>query len=101
MTPGSKRIKEKKEKLTFSWLSQDGRVDVEPLGMDDIYIADVEIGEPPQLLKIAIDTGSSDLYVPPLFPLPFLLLPPLLPLFQTASLPIMTTKQEPLMKTKD
>jgi hypothetical protein len=39
----------------------EGRVDVEPLGTDDIYIADVEVGSPPQTLKLALDTGSSDL----------------------------------------
>ena len=31
--------------------------------MDDIYIADVKVGNPPQTLKMALDTGSSDLYV--------------------------------------
>lgn len=39
----------------------DGRVDVHPMGSDDIYIADVQIGEPPQTVKLALDTGSADL----------------------------------------
>ncbi|KAJ3524742.1 hypothetical protein NM208_g11938 [Fusarium decemcellulare] len=47
----------------FSLLDDDGRVDVKPLGSDDIYIADVQVGTPPQTLKIAIDTGSADLWV--------------------------------------
>lgn len=38
-------------------------MDVQPLGSDDIYIADVQIGNPPQTLKIAIDTGSADMWV--------------------------------------
>lgn len=38
-----------------------GRVEVEPLGSDEIYIADVQVGNPPQTLKLALDTGSSDL----------------------------------------
>lgn len=38
-----------------------GRINVEPIGRDDIFIADIEIGNPPQVLKVALDTGSSDL----------------------------------------
>lgn len=38
-----------------------GRVDVVPMGSDDIYLADVQIGNPPQTVKLALDTGSSDL----------------------------------------
>lgn len=38
-----------------------GQVDVEPIGSDDIYVADVQVGSPPQTLKLALDTGSSDL----------------------------------------
>lgn len=38
-------------------------MDVEPLGSDDLYIADVYIGNPPQSLKIALDTASSDLWM--------------------------------------
>ncbi|KPA44729.1 endothiapepsin [Fusarium langsethiae] len=45
----------------FSLLDDDGRVDVKPLGSDEIYIADIKVGTPPQTLKIAIDTGSADL----------------------------------------
>jgi hypothetical protein len=41
--------------------SADGRVDVKPLGADEIYIADVKVGTPPQTLKMALDTGSADL----------------------------------------
>ncbi|KAF5017406.1 hypothetical protein F66182_10666 [Fusarium sp. NRRL 66182] len=47
----------------FSLLDDDGRVDVKPLGNDEIYIADVKVGTPPQTLKIAVDTGSADLWV--------------------------------------
>ncbi|KPM38443.1 hypothetical protein AK830_g8144 [Neonectria ditissima] len=47
----------------FSLLDDDGEVDVQPLGSDDIYIADIEVGNPPQTLKIAIDTGSADMWV--------------------------------------
>jgi hypothetical protein len=39
----------------------EGRVNVHPLGNDSIYIADVPVGTPPQILKIAMDTGSADL----------------------------------------
>ncbi|RGP72687.1 hypothetical protein FLONG3_6695 [Fusarium longipes] len=46
---------------TFSLLDDDGRVDVTPLGSDEIYIADIKVGTPPQTLKMAIDTGSADL----------------------------------------
>ncbi|KAH8694689.1 aspartic peptidase domain-containing protein [Ilyonectria robusta] len=49
----------------FSLLDDDGLVDVQPLGSDDIYIADVQIGNPPQTLKIAIDTGSADMWYKP------------------------------------
>ncbi|KAK7413201.1 hypothetical protein QQX98_007925 [Neonectria punicea] len=48
---------------TFSLLDDNGLVDVQPLGSDDIYIADVQVGNPPQTLKIAIDTGSADMWV--------------------------------------
>ncbi|VUC22787.1 unnamed protein product [Clonostachys rosea] len=47
----------------FSLLDSNGRVDVEPLGSDDIFIANIEIGNPPQAVKIALDTGSSDLWL--------------------------------------
>ncbi|KAL6885106.1 aspartic peptidase domain-containing protein [Trichoderma longibrachiatum] len=40
-----------------------GRVDVVPMGSDDIYLADVQIGNPPQTVKLALDTGSSDLWL--------------------------------------
>ncbi|EEU42284.1 uncharacterized protein NECHADRAFT_40348 [Fusarium vanettenii 77-13-4] len=46
----------------FSLLDDDGQVNVEPMENDAIYIADVKIGNPPQTVKIAIDTGSADLY---------------------------------------
>lgn len=39
----------------------DGLVEVQPLGSDKIYIANIQIGNPPQTLKLALDTGSSDL----------------------------------------
>ncbi|KAM0428646.1 hypothetical protein ACHAPT_007010 [Fusarium lateritium] len=48
----------------FSLLDDDdGQVDVEPLENDAIYIADIKIGNPPQTVKIAIDTGSADFWV--------------------------------------
>ncbi|SPJ86844.1 related to aspartic proteinase precursor [Fusarium torulosum] len=47
----------------FSLLDEEGRVNVHPLGNDSIYIADVQVGTPPQILKIAMDTGSADLWV--------------------------------------
>ncbi|KAH7263515.1 aspartic peptidase domain-containing protein [Fusarium tricinctum] len=47
----------------FSLLDEEGRVNVHPLGNDSIYIADVPVGTPPQILKIAMDTGSADLWV--------------------------------------
>ncbi|KAJ4142583.1 hypothetical protein NW754_010025 [Fusarium falciforme] len=47
----------------FSLLEDDGQVNVEPLENDAIYIADVKIGNPPQTVKIAIDTGSADFWV--------------------------------------
>lgn len=39
----------------------DGVVEVHPGPMDIIYTADVQIGEPPQIVKLAMDTGSADL----------------------------------------
>lgn len=42
-------------------LSLDGVVEVHPGPMDIIYTANVEIGEPPQIVKLAMDTGSADL----------------------------------------
>lgn len=39
----------------------DGRVDVKPLPNDNMFIADIKVGTPPQTLKVAIDTGSADL----------------------------------------
>ncbi|KAI5456415.1 aspartic peptidase domain-containing protein [Mariannaea sp. PMI_226] len=48
---------------TFSLIDENGLVDVKPLGSDDIYIADIQVGSPPQTLKMAIDTGSADMWV--------------------------------------
>ncbi|KAF5676307.1 hypothetical protein FHETE_2187 [Fusarium heterosporum] len=47
----------------FSLVDEEGRVNVHPLGNDSIYIADIQVGTPPQILKIAMDTGSADLWV--------------------------------------
>ncbi|ETS01481.1 acid protease [Trichoderma reesei RUT C-30] len=47
----------------FSLSDSPGRVDVVPMGSDDIYLADVQIGNPPQTVKLALDTGSSDLWL--------------------------------------
>ncbi|KAF4986623.1 hypothetical protein FGRMN_10759 [Fusarium graminum] len=47
----------------FSLLDDEGGVNVHPLGNDSIYIADIQVGTPPQILKIAMDTGSADLWV--------------------------------------
>lgn len=33
------------------------------MGNDDLYLADIQIGNPPQTVKMALDTGSSDVYV--------------------------------------
>ncbi|KAK5997261.1 Endothiapepsin [Cladobotryum mycophilum] len=52
-----------KDSSMFSLLENEGRVDVDPLGSDDIYIANIEIGTPPQRLRIALDTGSADLWI--------------------------------------
>ncbi|KFA60897.1 hypothetical protein S40285_04850 [Stachybotrys chlorohalonatus IBT 40285] len=38
-------------------------VDISPVRNDNIYVIDVDVGTPPQKLKLAIDTGSSDLWV--------------------------------------
>ncbi|KAH7146401.1 aspartic peptidase domain-containing protein [Dactylonectria macrodidyma] len=48
---------------TFSLLDDNGIVDVQPLGSDDIFVADIQVGNPPQTLKIAINTGSADMWV--------------------------------------
>ncbi|KAM0245354.1 hypothetical protein ACHAP5_005436 [Fusarium lateritium] len=48
---------------TFSLLDEEGRVNVHPLGNDSIYIANVPVGTPPQVLKVAMDTGSADFWV--------------------------------------
>ncbi|KAM0301002.1 hypothetical protein HYE67_004713 [Fusarium culmorum] len=47
----------------FSLLDDDGRVDVKPLPNDNMFIADIKVGTPPQTLKVAIDTGSADFWV--------------------------------------
>ncbi|KAM0345381.1 hypothetical protein ACHAPU_006543 [Fusarium lateritium] len=47
----------------FSLLDEEGLVNVHPLGNDSIYIADIQVGTPPQVLKIAMDTGSADFWV--------------------------------------
>ncbi|KAF4126386.1 hypothetical protein GMORB2_0122 [Geosmithia morbida] len=39
-----------------------GRVVANPLGRDDVYIANLAVGNPPQLIKLAVDTSSSDLW---------------------------------------
>ncbi len=39
----------------------DGRVDVDPLKYDDIYVAKVYMGNPAQLVRLGVDTASSDL----------------------------------------
>lgn len=38
----------------------DRTVDVEPIGNDDLYLAEVQVGNPPQTVRMALDTGSSD-----------------------------------------
>ncbi|KAM0469972.1 hypothetical protein ACHAPX_010227 [Trichoderma viride] len=48
---------------SFALIDGVGQVDVEPIGSDDIYVADVQVGSPPQTLKLALDTGSSDLWI--------------------------------------
>ncbi|KAJ4154996.1 hypothetical protein LMH87_000263 [Akanthomyces muscarius] len=47
----------------FSLADDDGLVDVHPMGNDDLYLADIQIGNPPQTVKMALDTGSSDVWV--------------------------------------
>ncbi|KAF4342001.1 aspartic ase precursor [Fusarium beomiforme] len=47
----------------LSLLDDNGHVDVKPLGADEIYIANIKVGTPPQSLKMALDTGSADLWV--------------------------------------
>ncbi|EGX88486.1 endothiapepsin precursor [Cordyceps militaris CM01] len=47
----------------FSLADDDGLVDVHPMGNDDLYLADIQIGNPPQTVKLALDTGSSDVWV--------------------------------------
>ncbi|KAM3463317.1 hypothetical protein MY5147_002602 [Beauveria neobassiana] len=47
----------------FSLAEDDGLVDVHPMGNDDLYLADIQIGNPPQTVKMALDTGSSDVWV--------------------------------------
>ncbi|PHH70495.1 hypothetical protein CDD80_5960 [Ophiocordyceps camponoti-rufipedis] len=54
------------EEQGFSLAQSDGvesMVEVKPLVHDQIYVADVEIGTPPQKVKMALDTGSSDVWV--------------------------------------
>ena len=38
----------------------DGLVEIHPVGTDEIFVADITFGNPPQLLKMAFDTGSAD-----------------------------------------
>lgn len=44
-------------------ISIDGLINIKPIGNDDLYLADIKIGNPPQIVKMALDTGSSDVYV--------------------------------------
>ncbi|PFH58589.1 hypothetical protein XA68_13467 [Ophiocordyceps unilateralis] len=47
----------------FSFAQGESRVQVMPLIHDQIYVADVDIGNPSQRVKMALDTGSSDVWV--------------------------------------
>ncbi|PNY24154.1 Aspartic protease pep1 [Tolypocladium capitatum] len=47
----------------FSLAPGESQVDVQPMSRDEVYVAEIEIGTPPQKLKVALDTGSSDVYV--------------------------------------
>ncbi|POR31726.1 Aspartic protease pep1 [Tolypocladium paradoxum] len=47
----------------FSLAQGEGQVDVQPMSHDEVYVAEVEIGTPPQRVKMALDTGSSDVWV--------------------------------------
>ncbi|KJZ80211.1 hypothetical protein HIM_00061 [Hirsutella minnesotensis 3608] len=47
----------------FSLAQGGSLIEVQPLPHDEIYVADIEIGNPPQRIKMALDTGSSDVWV--------------------------------------
>ncbi|RDA91678.1 putative aspartyl protease [Ophiocordyceps camponoti-saundersi (nom. inval.)] len=46
----------------FSSTENKSQVPVTPVAHDMIYVAKVHIGNPPQLVKMALDTGSSDVW---------------------------------------
>ncbi|PHH86278.1 hypothetical protein CDD83_10480 [Cordyceps sp. RAO-2017] len=44
----------------FALTQGEGRVVAQPLAHDQAYIAEVALGSPPQMVKLALDTGSAD-----------------------------------------
>ncbi|RDA87897.1 putative aspartyl protease [Ophiocordyceps camponoti-leonardi (nom. inval.)] len=47
----------------FSLADGESQIQVMPLIHDQIYVANIDIGTPPQRVKMALDTGSSDVWV--------------------------------------
>ncbi|KAM4059200.1 eukaryotic aspartyl protease [Hirsutella rhossiliensis] len=47
----------------FALAKDESQVKVQPMAKDMAYLAEVEIGTPPQKVKLALDTGSSDVWV--------------------------------------
>ncbi|PHH72344.1 hypothetical protein CDD82_6029 [Ophiocordyceps australis] len=47
----------------YALASGHGGIDAEPINHDALYVAEIQLGTPPQSIKLALDTGSADVWV--------------------------------------